>query len=102
MDLPRRATIQAVFDLRDAGALRSILQHRIGGALADLRRRDKPAIATIVAHNHPLGDPTPSPEDMSVTKAIAGAGKLLDIDILDHIVIGRGSHISLKSRGLGF
>jgi DNA repair protein RadC len=47
-----------------------------------------------------LRDPSPSPEDAALTKQAAEAGKLLGIDLLDHIVIGRGSHVSLKERGL--
>lgn len=67
----------------------------------------KPAItqnasAIILAHNHPSGDPTPSPDDVAVTRAIVQAGKLLDIDLLDHLVIGRARWASLKERGLGF
>lgn len=58
--------------------------------------------AIIVVHNHPSGDPMPSPEDISVTKEIAQAGQLLDVDVLDHLVIGRQRFISLKERGLGF
>jgi DNA repair protein RadC len=57
---------------------------------------------TIVVHNHPSGDPTPSPEDVRVTERIVEAGKLLDVDVLDHIVIGRQRFVSLKERGLGF
>lgn len=49
-----------------------------------------------------LRDPTPSPDDVAVTRAIVSAGKLLDVDVLDHLVIGRGSYVSLKERGLGF
>ncbi len=60
------------------------------------------AAAMIVAHNHPSGDPSPSPEDVRVTKQIASAGKLLDIDVLDHLIIGHGRYVSLKERGLGF
>lgn len=56
----------------------------------------------IVLHNHPSGDPTPSPEDVAVTKQIVEAGKLLDIDVLDHLIIGRQRFVSLKERGLGF
>jgi len=56
----------------------------------------------IVVHNHPSGDPTPSPEDVAVTRQIAEAGKLLDIDVLDHLIIGRQRFVSLKERGLGF
>jgi DNA repair protein RadC len=60
------------------------------------------AASIIVAHNHPSGDPTPSPEDISVTKAIVDAGSLLDIEVLDHLVIGKNRFLSLKSKGLGF
>ncbi len=61
------------------------------------------ATAVIVAHNHPSGDCTPSPEDVAVTTEIVKAGKLLDIDVLDHLVIGAGTKfVSLKERGLGF
>jgi DNA repair protein RadC len=56
----------------------------------------------IVVHNHPSGDPTPSPEDISVTKQIVEAGKLLDVDVLDHLIVGRQRFVSLKERGLGF
>lgn len=60
------------------------------------------AAAVIVAHNHPSGDPSPSPDDLAVTRAIVEAGKLLDIAVLDHLVIGQGRYVSLKERGLGF
>ena len=60
------------------------------------------ALSVVVAHNHPSGDPTPSPEDVSVTRAMVQAGKLLDIEVLDHVVIGAGRFVSLKERGLGF
>ncbi len=60
------------------------------------------AAAMIVAHNHPSGDPSPSPEDVNVTRQLVQAGKLLGIDVLDHIVIGRQRFVSLKERGLGF
>jgi len=61
------------------------------------------ASAIVVCHNHPSGDPTPSPDDVAVTRAMVQAGKLLDIDLLDHLVIGQaGKWVSLKERGLGF
>ncbi len=60
------------------------------------------AAAIIFVHNHPSGDPTPSPEDISLTRSLVQAGKLVDIDILDHLVIGGGRFVSLKERGLGF
>ncbi len=58
--------------------------------------------AMILVHNHPSGDPTPSPEDVQVTRMIVEAGSLLGIDVLDHLVIGRQRFVSLKERGLGF
>jgi len=58
--------------------------------------------ALIVVHNHPSGDPTPSPEDVMVTRKLVEGGQLLDIEVLDHLVIGRGRFVSLKERGLGF
>jgi DNA repair protein RadC len=60
------------------------------------------AKSIIVVHNHPSGDPTPSPDDIAITRAIVQAGKLLDIEVMDHLVIGRGRYVSLKERGLGF
>jgi DNA repair protein RadC len=56
----------------------------------------------IVVHNHPSGDPTPSPDDVALTRAILQAGELLDIKLLDHIIIGSARFVSLKERGLGF
>ena len=60
------------------------------------------AAAIIVAHNHPSGDPTPSPEDVRVTQEIVKVGKLLSIELLDHLIIGQQRFVSLKERGLGF
>ena len=65
-------------------------------AIAD----NSPAI--LLAHNHPSNDPTPSPDDVSVTHSIFQAGKLLDIEVLDHLVICLDKFVSLKERGLGF
>lgn len=58
--------------------------------------------AVIVAHNHPSGDPSPSPEDVEVTRQLIAAGKLLSIELLDHLVIGQQRFVSLRERGLGF
>lgn len=60
------------------------------------------AAAVIVVHNHPSGDPSPSPDDIALTKTIIEAGQLLDIQVLDHLIIGQGRFISLNRRGLGF
>ena len=58
--------------------------------------------ALIVVHNHPSGDPTPSPEDVLITHQIVEAGKLLDVEVLDHLVIGQGKFVSMREKGLGF
>lgn len=60
------------------------------------------AAALIVVHNHPSGDPTPSPEDIAVTRQLVEAGKLLDVELLDHLIIGHGRWVSLRERRLGF
>lgn len=75
-------------------------QVRVGEVFKAAIRRG--AAAIIVVHNHPSGDPTPSPDDVAVTRAIVQAGKLLDVEVLDHLVIGQGNWVSLKERGLGF
>lgn len=67
----------------------------------------KPAVkrnstALIIAHNHPSNDPTPSPEDVLVTKQIVEAGTILDIECLDHLVICQSRWVSMRERGLGF
>lgn len=74
---------------------------RVGEVLRDAVRLN--AASIVIAHNHPSGDPSPSPEDVAVTRAIVEAGKLLDVAVLDHILIGHGGRfVSLKERGLGF
>ena len=75
-------------------------QVRVGEVFKAAVRRNAPAL--IVVHNHPSGDPTPSPDDVAVTRAMVQAGKLLDVDVLDHLVIGQGRWVSMKERGLGF
>jgi DNA repair protein RadC len=62
----------------------------------------KNAASLILVHNHPSGDPTPSPEDAALTRTVVQAGKLLDIEVLDHLVIGYGRFVSMKEKGLGF
>jgi DNA repair protein RadC len=75
-------------------------QIRVGEIFKEAVRKN--ASALVVVHNHPSGDPTPSPDDVAVTRAIVQAGKLLDVEVLDHLVIGQGRWVSLKERGLGF
>ncbi len=67
----------------------------------------KPAVrhsATAIAlvHNHPSGDPSPSAADINMTREAVTAGKMLDMPVIDHVIIGRGKHVSLKRLGLGF
>lgn len=77
----------------------------IDGAVVSPRETFKPALlanatAIIMAHNHPSGDPTPSPEDVAVTRNIVEAGRILGVEVLDHIIVGEGRFVSLKERGL--
>jgi DNA repair protein RadC len=62
------------------------------------------AASIIITHNHPSGDPSPSPEDVKVTAEAVQAGHLLDVEVLDHIIVGGGRdrYVSMKERGLGF
>ncbi|HEU0165372.1 MAG TPA: DNA repair protein RadC [Thermomicrobiales bacterium] len=73
---------------------------RVGELFRDAVRHT--AVAIVLVHNHPSGDPTPSGADVAMTTDVVAAGKLLDIAILDHIIIGQGRHTSLKRLGLGF
>lgn len=82
-----------------AGSLNTA-QVRVGELFREAIRAN--CAAMIVVHNHPSGDPTPSPEDVQVTRLIVEAGALLNIDVLDHLIIGRQRFVSLKERGLGF
>lgn len=60
----------------------------------------KSASSIICVHNHPSGDPTPSDEDIDTTKKLAKAGKILGINLLDHVVIGDGKYFSMKEKGI--
>jgi len=60
------------------------------------------ATAIILGHNHPSGDPTPSPDDIAVTGSLIKAGELLEIRVLDHLIVGRGRYVSLKAERLAF
>lgn len=81
------------------GSLNSSLI-RVGEIFKDALKRNSAAL--IVVHNHPSGDPTPSPDDVLVTREIVQAGNLLDVEVLDHLVIGQGRFVSMRERGLGF
>jgi DNA repair protein RadC len=73
---------------------------RVGELFREAVRQNCPAL--VVAHNHPSGDPTPSPDDVAMTKQAVEAGRLLDIEVLDHLVIAQQRFVSLKERRLGF
>ncbi|NTU84408.1 MAG: DNA repair protein RadC [Chloroflexales bacterium] len=73
---------------------------RVGEVFKEALRLN--AASIVVAHNHPSSDPTPSPEDILVTRQIVEAGKLLDCECLDHLVLAGNRFASLRERGLGF
>ena len=70
---------------------------RIAEIYREAIARNSPSI--ILAHNHPSGDPTPSPEDIELTRTLAAAGKLLDITLADHLIIGQQRWVSLREQG---
>lgn len=96
--LDRRNRVIQIVDLYRGSVSSS--QVRVGEIFREPIRLNASAI--LLAHNHPSGDPTPSPDDVAITRAVVNAGKLLDIEVLDHLVIGLGRWVSLKERGLGF
>lgn len=73
---------------------------RVAEVFREAVRQNAAAIA--VAHNHPSGDPTPSADDIRFTEAIVEAGRLIEVDVLDHLVFGHGRYVSLRERRLGF
>lgn len=75
-------------------------QVRVAEVFKDAVRSN--AIAIVVVHNHPTGDPSPSSADIELTTELVKAGKTLDIKVLDHMIIGHGRHVSMKRLGLGF
>jgi DNA repair protein RadC len=73
---------------------------RVAEVFRDAVRRQ--AAAVVVVHNHPSGDPTPSADDLRITAELAGAGRLLDIELLDHVVLGANAWVSIRSLGTGW
>jgi DNA repair protein RadC len=73
---------------------------RVGELFRDAVRLN--ATSLILVHNHPSGDPTPSPDDLHLTAEALAAGRLLDIDVLDHLVVGHDAWLSLRDRGVSF
>ncbi len=88
-------------------AVRDVYQGTVCAASVRVAEILEPAIREncpniILAHNHPSGDPTPSPEDTGVTRRVRVSAELMDIELLDHVVIGARGFVSMKERGLGF
>ncbi len=84
---------------------RVVYQGNVNSSMVRAAEVLRPAVveavpSIIVSHNHPSGDPTPSPQDIAVTRELAQAAKLLGIELLDHIVIGGNRFVSLKDRNL--
>ena len=84
---------------------RVVYQGNVNASMVRAAEVFRPAVVEnaphiIIAHNHPSRDATPSPEDVAITKTLVEAGKLLDIELLDHVVIGGDRAVSLKDKGL--
>jgi DNA repair protein RadC len=73
---------------------------RVAEVLRGAVREGSPAL--IVVHNHPSGDPTPSQDDVEISKQLIEAGQLLGVEVLDHIILAHGGFVSLREQGLGF
>ena len=73
---------------------------RVGELYRDAVRLN--AAGVILVHNHPSGDPTPSPDDLHLTAEALAAGRMLDIQLLDHLVIGHDAYVSMRDRGVAF
>ena len=78
----------------------SVALVRVGELFRDAVRLH--AARTILVHNHPSGDPAPSPDDLHLTAEAVAAGRLLDIALLDHLIVGHGAWVSLRDRGVPF
>ena len=88
-------------------AVREIYKGTVNSASVRVAEVLRPAIrencpSIIVVHNHPSGDPAPSGPDVIITRQIKQAAELMDIELLDHVVIGGRAFVSMKERGLGF
>jgi DNA repair protein RadC len=96
--LDTRSQVIHIYDVYQ-GSLNSS-QVMVGEVFKEAIRRC--AASILIAHNHPSNVEYPSPDDVSVTRALVQAGKLLGIEVIDHLVIGGGRWVSLRERGLGF
>jgi len=73
---------------------------RVGELFRDAIRQH--AAGLILVHNHPSGDPSPSPDDLHLTAEAIAAGRLLDVNVLDHVILGHDAFVSLRDRGVAF
>lgn len=96
--LSARNTVMAVERVYQGSVSTALV--RVGELFRDAVRRH--AAGLIVVHNHPSGDPTPSPEDLHLTAETVAAGRLLDVPVLDHLVIAHDAFVSLRDRGIAF
>lgn len=86
-------------------SLNTVSMGSLNSSIVHPREVFKPAIlgnaaSIIIAHNHPSGDPNPSKEDISITNRLKECGKLLGIELLDHIIVGENTYISFKEEGI--
>jgi len=105
-DLPREVFRVALLDAQN-GLLRDrvVSEGTLSASLVHPREVFKPALlepaaSVILLHNHPSGDPTPSREDIRLTRQLVECARLLDLRVHDHLVIGRGRYVSLAERGI--
>jgi DNA repair protein RadC len=84
-----------------------VYQGNVSGAIVRVAELFRDAVranasGVIVVHNHPSGDPEPSPDDLQLTAEVVAAGRLLDIPVLDHVIVAAGGYVSLRDRGVSF
>ncbi len=106
--LPHEELRVVLLDTRNGVlGMRTVYRGNVSAALVRVGELFREAVRLVAArlilvHNHPSGDPTPSPDDLHLTAEAVAAGRLLDITVLDHLVIGHGSYASLRDRGVAF
>ncbi|MBM3933286.1 MAG: JAB domain-containing protein [SAR202 cluster bacterium] len=98
MLLTTRAEVKGFVEVYKGNVNMAVL--RVAEVMRPAIRENCPSI--IIVHNYPSGDPSPSPEDILVTRKLTTAAQMMDIEVLDHIIIGGQSFVSLKEKGLGF
>ena len=105
-DLPREVFRVALLDAQN-GLLRDVIvsEGTLSASLVHPREVFKPAIlepaaSLILLHNHPSGDPTPSREDLKLTRQLVECARLLDLRINDHVIVGRGRYVSFAEKGM--